>query len=77
MTRPLFRLFTPLGLALLIGSAWADQLLGRVVGVADGDTLTVLTTPRQQHRVRLTGIDAPKKRQAFGQVAKQHISDLA
>ena len=49
----------------------------RVVGIADGDTLTVLTAQRQQHRVRLSGIDAPERRQAFGQVSKQHLSDLA
>ena len=77
MTRQLVRLSTLLGLVLSIGSARADQLIGRVVGVADGDTLTVLTAQRQQHRVRLTSIDAPEKRQAFGQVSKQHLSDLA
>ena len=77
MTRTLFRPLTLLWLALSIGLAWADQLTGRVVGIADGDTLTVLTAQRQQHRVRLSGIDAPEKRQAFGQVSKQHLSDLA
>ena len=77
MTGQFFRLLTLFGFALLIGSAWADQLTGRVVGIADGDTLTVLTAQRQQHRVRLTGIDAPEKRQAFGQVSKRHLSDLA
>ena len=77
MTGQFFRLLTLFGFALLIGSAWADQLTGRVVGIADGDTLTVLTAQRQQHRVRLTGIDAPEKRQAFGQVSRRHLSDLA
>ena len=76
MTRQVFRLSTLLGLALSFGSVWAGQLIGRVVGVADGDTLTVLAQ-RQQHRVRLTRIDAPEKGQAFGQVSKQHLSDLA
>lgn len=77
MTRSLFRRLTLLGLALLIGSAWADELIGRVVGIADGDTLTVLTAQRQQHRGRLCGIDASEKREAFGQVSKQRLSDLA
>ncbi len=76
MTGRLFRLIALLALALPVGSAWADQLTGRVVGIADGDTLTVLSAQRQQHRVRLSGIDAPEKSQAFGQVSKQHLSDL-
>jgi len=77
MTRQLRRLLTLFGLAVLIGSAWADELIGRVVGIADGDTLTVLTPDYRKERIRLSGIDAPEKRQAFGQVSKQHLSDLA
>jgi len=77
MTRQLSRLPTLFGLALLIGSAWADELAGRVVGIADGDTLTVLTADYRKERVRLPGIDAPEKRQAFGQVSRRHLSDLA
>lgn len=48
---------------------------GRVVGIADGDTLTVLTntTPR---KIRLAEIDAPEKKQAFGERAKLSLSDL-
>ena len=57
--------------------AWADVLEGRVVGVADGDTLTLLDSNRQQHRIRLAGIDAPEKAQPFGQRSKQRLSDLA
>lgn len=52
------------------------ELIGRVVGVADGDTLTVLGSNRTQHRVRLAGIDAPEKSQAYGNVSKQHLSAL-
>jgi endonuclease YncB( thermonuclease family) len=50
--------------------------MGRVVAITDGDTLTILTTDRVQHRVRLAGIDTPEKRQPFGQAAKNHLSSL-
>lgn len=62
---------------LLLGSAFADTIYGRVVGVADGDTLTVLDGSKQQHKIRLDGIDAPEKAQPFGQRSKQSLSDLA
>lgn len=48
----------------------------KVVGVADGDTATVLSQDRKQLKCRLFGIDAPEKDQAHGQVAKQSLSDL-
>lgn len=48
----------------------------RVVGVADGDTITVLDSTNTQHKIRLAGIDAPEKKQAFGNVAKKSLSDL-
>jgi len=53
-----------------------SQLTGRVVGVTDGDTLTVLDAGNRQHKIRLAGIDAPEARQDFGQKAKRHLSDL-
>lgn len=49
---------------------------GRVVGVTDGDTLTVLDAAQQPHKVRLAGIDAPESGQAYGQQAKLYLSDL-
>jgi len=49
---------------------------GRVVGVADGDTITVLTDGRESIRIRLAEIDAPEKSQAFGQRSKQSLSDM-
>ena len=48
----------------------------KVVGVSDGDTITVLDG-RTRVKVRLNGIDCPEKRQAFGARAKQLTSELA
>jgi micrococcal nuclease len=63
-------------LFLLACSVQAETLTGRVVGVADGDTITVLDANRQQHKIRLSGIDAPEKAQPFGARSKQSLSDL-
>jgi micrococcal nuclease len=51
-------------------------LQGKVVGIADGDTFTLLTPDNQQHKIRLYGIDCPEKNQAYGTRAKQFISEL-
>jgi endonuclease YncB( thermonuclease family) len=61
--------------ALLAVAGHAAEVSGRVVGVADGDTVTVLDTTKTQHKVRLQGIDAPEKAQAFGQRSKEYLSD--
>lgn len=46
-----------------------------VIGVSDGDTLTVLSKGRPV-KVRLANIDAPEKAQPFGSRAKQSLSEL-
>jgi endonuclease YncB( thermonuclease family) len=51
-----------------------NLLVGRVVGVADGDTVTVLDAQKKQHRIRLVGIDAPESKQAFGQKSKDQLA---
>lgn len=61
---------------LLVSTAYASTLVGRVVGVADGDTVTVLDATNTQFKIRLMGIDAPEKKMPFGQNSKQHLSDL-
>jgi endonuclease YncB( thermonuclease family) len=61
---------------VLPAPAAAAEYAGRIVGVIDGDTVELLTSTRELHRVRLSGIDAPESRQPFGQVAKQALSSL-
>jgi endonuclease YncB( thermonuclease family) len=54
----------------------AKTLEGLVVGVADGDTITVLDQQKNTYKIRLQGIDAPEKKQAFGEKSKQSLHDL-
>lgn len=63
---------------LLLLTSWcqAEIIHGVVVAVLDGDTITVLDAARVQHRIRLSGIDAPEKHQAYGQRSKQSLSEL-
>ncbi len=61
---------------LVSNCAWAYEVQGKVVAIADGDTITVLDGQRQQHKIRLAGIDAPEKKQPFGQASKKYLSDL-
>ena len=63
-------------LLLLALACNAATIAGRVVGVADGDTVTVLDANKARHKIRLSGIDAPEKNQPFGQRSKQSLSDL-
>jgi micrococcal nuclease len=55
--------------------AFAEEFQGKVVGVADGDTITVLqgTTPV---KIRLQAVDCPEKAQPFGTRAKQFTSEM-
>ena len=69
------KLFATL-LLLLSCSLHASTLQGKVVGVADGDTITVLDATNTKHKIRLQGIDAPEKAQAFGQKSKQSLSQM-
>jgi micrococcal nuclease len=65
-----------LSLVLTSTTAFAEiTITGKVVGVADGDTITVLQD-RTQHKIRLYGIDCPESHQDFGNSAKQFVSNL-
>lgn len=57
--------------ALSVGSVAAHP----VIGISDGDTLTVLVD-KKPVKIRLANIDAPEKAQAFGQRSRESLSDL-
>jgi endonuclease YncB( thermonuclease family) len=63
---------------LLTGHALAEkrhyELVGDVVSIADGDTQTLLDDSKTQHKIRLAGIDAPEKGQAFGTKARENLA---
>lgn len=64
-------------LCLHVSCANAVQVLqALVVGVSDGDSITVQDADKQQHKIRLQGIDAPEKAQAYGQKSKESLSAL-
>lgn len=62
--------------ALFVGNALAYEITGKVVGVADGDTLTILDATNAQHKIRLADIDAPESGQPYGNRAKQRLRAL-
>ena len=54
----------------------SSDLVGRVVKVSDGDTITILDSSKTQHKIRLQGIDAPEKKQAFGNASRKFLAGL-
>jgi endonuclease YncB( thermonuclease family) len=70
------RAFVSLAFFLIVGgSATAGTLFGTVTDINDGDTITIICLKRPL-QIRLMGIDAPEKDQAYAEVARQHLSDL-
>jgi endonuclease YncB( thermonuclease family) len=62
---------------IVFNPAWAETLTGFVVGILDGETVTFRDDARKQHRIRLLGVDAPGKREAFGDLARHNLSRIA
>ena len=61
---------------LLTIPALSHALTGKVISVADGDTITILDSSNRQHKIRLYGIDTPEKKQDFGKTAKKYTASL-
>jgi endonuclease YncB( thermonuclease family) len=63
------------GLAFAVLTAHAENLIGKVAAVADGDTVTVLDNANVAHKIRLAGIDAPEKKMPYGLECRQALVD--
>lgn len=62
---------------LLTLSCWCAEIRGKIVGVTDGDTVTILDEQdKVPFRIRVSHIDAPEKNQAFGQKSKEKLAEL-
>ena len=75
MIRALIALVLTALTSLATAAPVVNVLEARVVGVTDGDTVTVLDANKVQYKIRLAGIDAPEKDQPFGQRSKQSLSN--
>lgn len=76
----MFKLFVRISLSLVFVAlpyaSYGATLHGKVVGVSDGDTITVLAEGNKPEKIRLMGIDAPEKRQPYGEKSKLNLSRL-
>lgn len=63
-------------LFLLALTMQAAEFEAEVIGVMDGDTIKVLTSDKKEIKIRFEHIDAPEKKQPYGQVCKSMLSDM-
>lgn len=71
--RKLFIIFTFIIIPILCS---AQRFSVKVVGISDGDTFTAINDDNLQLKIRIYGIDAPEKKQAFGSKSKEFLSSL-
>jgi len=65
-----------LGCCIVVPATLAATLHGQVVRVVDGDTITVTDGRHRKIKVRLSGIDAPEKKQPYGRLAAANLATL-
>ena len=76
-TRTLLMFFLLLPAALLNGQSRPNaRITGQVIRILDGDTFELLTDDKKTVKIRMNGIDAPEKNQAFGQKSKDYLGSL-
>lgn len=63
-------------LSVLAFPALGYDITGRIVSITDGDTVILLDAQQRQHKIRLSGIDAPESHQPFGQKSKSSLSAM-
>lgn len=57
-------------------SLYSAEIIGKVIKVADGDTITVLDDNNKKHKIRLAKIDAPELKQSYGIKSKNYLESL-
>lgn len=63
-------------LTAIVSGGHAESFEGRIIHIADGDTVTLLTAQNESRRIRLANIDAPEKAQPYGQRSRRHLEEL-
>jgi len=59
-----------------ISFSYSQIIEGKVIKIKDGDTIEILLQGNNPITIRLNGIDAPEKKQAFGQKSKEKLSEM-
>lgn len=63
-------------LFLVIPTSARADILGKVISITDGDTLTIIDNRKNKYKIRLAEIDTPEKNQPYGTKAQQALSDM-
>lgn len=74
MKMSLPKLIAVLVLLFLPHLAMATNLIGKVVKIQDGDTITILDQDKKQYRIRFAQIDAPESNQPWGSRSKSYLT---
>ena len=70
------RLFVSILIAFSCSFVYAQKFSVKVVSITDGDSFTAINADNLQLKIRLFGIDAPEKKQSYGNKSKEYLSSL-